>query len=759
MMTQERRARKAPEWFQQAARFLLPNIRSKIIFPFLVLTLIVAVGGIYVVTSLVVSSIDDRLTNQLLEAGRVVSDSMARREIEHLESARNIAFTIGLAQALQDGDQTQVASLVRPVAAVRGLECLIVTDAQGRGMFHELRQSDGSFVDLALESEKADISWLWMVQVLLESDDPDAAPRRGILFHEGEGRYYHFTAVPVESNDRVVGVVVVGTSLRTLLLRFKETSLADVTIYLDGGRAVASTFAFAEEQPVQVEALLDRLSIAPSLYNSAFTREDLVAGEGIDVRDRTYRLARGSLRVGSEGLGVFSVALPLDFVIQSSLTNRNSIILIFSILVVGVIFTGYVISQRITNPISRLVSTSQAVADGDLEQRTGIESTDEIGQLAETFDEMTERLAERTRALEEALGRLRAILSSIGDGVILEDLGGNLDALNTTAQALLEEMADGFELGILRDLSSSSSSALVGNYDQTSGDQSSPWLVDRRRFEVGEKMISAHAADVQTEDGERLGTVLVMRDVTAEVAAERLKDNFITHVSHELRTPLTAIKGYSDLLLAGAGGALEEGQRSFIETIGRNTDDLVVMVNELIDFSELEAKGRLGLVKRPTDLSELVEEVADEWRSRMEEKGLAFHVEIPVDFPPVDADARRLRWALINLVRNALQYTAPGGNVTLRLSEQDEAGWPSPVVVLDVVDTGTGISAKDQEHLFTRFYRVTNMPQEDVRGLGVGLYLANAIIQAHGGEIRVASEPGVGSTFSIVLPMLQDKLE
>jgi signal transduction histidine kinase/HAMP domain-containing protein len=759
MMMQDQLARRAPEWFQQATRFLLPNIRSKIIFPFLVLTLIVAVSGIYVVTSLVVSSIDDRLTNQLLEAGRVVSDGMARREIEHLESVRNIAFTIGLAQALQDGDQAQVASLVRPVAAVRGLECLIVTDARGRGMFHELRQSDGSFVDLELGSEEADISWLRMVRMLLESGDPDAAPRRGILFHEGEGRYYHFTAVPVESNDRVVGVVVVGTSLRTLLLRFKETSLADVTIYLDGGRAVASTFAFAEEQPVQVEALLDRLSIEPSLYDSAFSSENLVAGEGVDVRDRAYRLARGSLRVGSEGLGVFSVALPLDFVIQSNLTNRNTILLIFSILVVGVVFTGYVISQRITNPISRLVSTSQAVADGDLEQRTGIESTDEIGQLAETFDEMTGRLAERTRALEEALGRLRAILSSIGDGVILENLEGKLDPLNATAGALLEEMTDGFDLSILRDLSSSSSLAPVEDYEQPPGDQSSPWLVDRRRFEMGDKVISAHAAPVQTEDNKRLGTVLVMRDVTAEVAAERLKDNFITHVSHELRTPLTAIKGYSDLLLAGAGGVLEGGQRSFIETIGRNTDDLVVMVNELIDFSELEAKGRLGLVKRPTDLPELVEEVADEWRSRMEEKGLVFRVEIPAGLSPVDADARRLRWALINLMRNALQYTPSGGNVTLRLSERDETGWPGPVVILDVVDTGIGISVEDQQHLFTRFYRVTNMPQEDVRGLGVGLYLANAIVQSHGGEIRIVSEPGVGSTFSVVLPALSDEAE
>ena len=108
-MAQDQKPRETPIWLQQASRFLLPNIRSKIILPFLVLTLIVAVVGIYIVTSLVVSSIDDRLTNQLLEAGRVVSDGMARREVEHLESARTIAFTIGLPEALQNDDREELA--------------------------------------------------------------------------------------------------------------------------------------------------------------------------------------------------------------------------------------------------------------------------------------------------------------------------------------------------------------------------------------------------------------------------------------------------------------------------------------------------------------------------------------------------------------------------------------------------------------------------------------------------------------------------
>jgi len=134
----------------------------------------------------------------------------------------------------------------------------------------------------------------------------------------------------------------------------------------------------------------------------------------------------------------------------------------------------------------------------------------------------------------------------------------------------------------------------------------------------------------------------------------------------------------------------------------------------------------------------------------MEEKELTFQVETSPNLPQVDADARRLRWVVINLVRNAQQYTPEGGSVTLLLYERDDQ------VILDVIDTGIGISPKGQQQLFSRFYRVTNVTQDGTRGIGLGLYVAKAVIEAHGGEIRVFSEEGAGSTFSMVLPALQD---
>jgi two-component system sensor histidine kinase VicK len=736
-VAQDQEPRKRSAW-QLLRGLYSPSIRGKIVLPYLLLTLAVASVGTYVVTRLVFSSLGERLNNQLLEAGRVVSDKLALRELAHIESARAVAFTVGLAEALQAGDRERLAALSLPAASVQGVECLIIYDTRGQETLHVLRRSDGTYETVDGQSGTPP----WIVQSLLEAGDPNGLPRRSLGLHLTDQRYYYFTAIPVGLEGQVVGVTVVGTSLDTLLPYFKLSSLADVIVYLDGGRAVATTIALAEQSGSD-ETSLDNLSISPGLYESVLNSTEYTIMENIWIRERPYRFAYGALRVANDSLGTFAVVLPSNFIVERGITSRNTYALIFAAAMVGVVAIGYLIAQRITHPLSRLVRTSQAVSEGDLSQRTGIASADEIGVLATTFDVMTGRLAERTRTLEETLGRLRAILSSIGDGVLLEDREGDFIPLNAAAETLLKEMATDFPPSLLHELPTADQS-------QAASLEPIPWLLDRRRFEVGKKVISAQSAAVRTKEGESLGSVIVLRDVTAEAEAERLKDAFVAHVSHELRTPLTVIKGYGDLMLASSGEKLDGEQRGYLGRITHHTDNLVAMINALLDFSEMEANGRLRLVQRPMTLSTLVEEIAKEWRPQMEEKNLAFRLETPAALPLVNVDSRRLRWAIINLVRNACEYTPAGGSVTLRLSERD--GW----VVLDVVDTGIGISPQNQEQLFTRFYRVSGVSLGNMRGIGLGLYVTKSIAEAHGGEIHIVSAEGAGSTFSILLPALPD---
>jgi signal transduction histidine kinase len=371
------------------------SIRFKVILPYLILTLLVAVTGVYVVTRLVANSLSERLTNQLLEAGRVVSDGIARQEIRHVEVGRVVAYTRGVAEAVEAGNAASIARLVRPLAAGLDAENLIVIDRQGAGLLHTIRRPDGTLRDVSAAIHADEWSF---VQPLLGNPDSQTPPTRGLALNGADGRYYYYTAVPVAQNAQIVGVVLVGTSLETTLPYLKSMSLADVVIYQSDGQAIATTMG-AQSLDAQ---LLESLSISGTDYDRLLVSAETTQGESFSVEGRWYSLARGSLRVSSDRVGVYAVVLPMDFVIQPGSASRNTYVGIFTLAMIAVVVIGYVISRLIINPLSSLVRTSQAIAQGDLNQRSGIRSADEIGTLASTFDEMTSRLQQRTDELERA---------------------------------------------------------------------------------------------------------------------------------------------------------------------------------------------------------------------------------------------------------------------------------------------------------------------------------------------------------------------
>lgn len=370
------------------------SIRFKVILPYLLLTLIVVATGAYVVTRLVAGSLTERLSNQLIEAGHVVSDTMARQEIRHLESARIIAYTRGLGDAVLAGNANEAASLAIPAASGLNVENLMVFETRAGENLHLLKQVNGSILDV---SQPGRPSTLEIVAQLVAENNPDSLPRRAIALDAVDGRYYYFTTVPVVVENQVVGAVVVGTSLNTLLVDLKSTSLADIIIYGENGQAIASSLGSQG-----MDALFLRtISIAAEMYAQILQQDDTVQGENFEVENRWYTLARGPLKVSNDRLAVFAVVLPSDFVVQAGSTNRNLYVLIYSLAMIAVILIGYGIARLIITPLSQLVRTSRAITSGDLTKRTEIVSKDEIGVLASTFDEMTERLQQRTLELEK----------------------------------------------------------------------------------------------------------------------------------------------------------------------------------------------------------------------------------------------------------------------------------------------------------------------------------------------------------------------
>jgi signal transduction histidine kinase len=371
------------------------SIRFKVILPYLLLTLFIAVTGAYVVTNLVASSLEERLSNQLLEAGRVVSDSMARLEMNQFQDARVVAFTRGLGEALKNGDQEQVTLLAKPAAGGLNIESMMLFDGQGGEALHVIKQSNGTIQDVTLQGNHATLS---IVDELLAENNPDSLPKRVIATDPVDGRYYYFTAIPVAFEGEVVGAVVVGTSLNTVMPILEATASADVVFYDSNGYAIASTLGVSSTDPL----FLRTLSIEESFYNEILNQEETVEGENFEVEGRYYRSAFAPLKISDDTLGVYAVVLPMQFVVESSSTNKNIYVFLYSLAMIAVVLVGYLIARVIINPLSSLVLTSRAIADGDLTKRTGVQTNDEIGVLASTFDEMTESLQERTVELQKS---------------------------------------------------------------------------------------------------------------------------------------------------------------------------------------------------------------------------------------------------------------------------------------------------------------------------------------------------------------------
>ena len=345
------------------------------------------------VTRLVARSLDERLSNQLLESGRVVSDLMARQETKHVEAARLFAFTLGLGDAVKAGDEKQINTLAEPAAGGLNVEDVMIFDGQGNEKFHSLKQSNGSNL---VSTKLNQPSGLLIVKDILAENNPDSLPRRALAIDPIDGRYYYFTTLPITSDTQVVGAVVVGTSVNTIMPVLKNTSLADVIFYNADGTAFATTVG----SQMGDSLFLKTISIPKETYQRVINEDTTVEGDNLQVDQRWYRIARGPLKIGNDRLGVFAVILPLDFVVETGTTNRTNYVILYSIAMVAVVVIGYFIARLIINPLLTLVRASRAIANGDLTQRTNIKSRDEIGMLANTFNDMTEKLQQRTIELE-----------------------------------------------------------------------------------------------------------------------------------------------------------------------------------------------------------------------------------------------------------------------------------------------------------------------------------------------------------------------
>jgi two-component system phosphate regulon sensor histidine kinase PhoR len=261
--------------------------------------------------------------------------------------------------------------------------------------------------------------------------------------------------------------------------------------------------------------------------------------------------------------------------------------------------------------------------------------------------------------------------------------------------------------------------------------------------DLNERWLQVNAAVITNSAGERDGTILVFRDLTRLKQLERTREEFVANVSHELRTPLSLIKGYVETLLDGARDNPEVAER-FLKIIERNANRLDLLIQDLLTISALESE-KIKLNLQPVKIRALAEKVLTDLNAKAENK----NVELVNELPELTAngDVNRLDQVLANLVDNAIKYGRAQGRVIVGGKKRDDGA-----LEIFVRDDGPGIPPEAIDRVFERFYRVDKARSRDQGGTGLGLSIVKHIVQAHGGEVRVESEPGKGATFFLTLP-------
>lgn len=332
--------------------------------------------------------------------------------------------------------------------------------------------------------------------------------------------------------------------------------------------------------------------------------------------------------------------------------------------------------------------------------------------------------------------RLAAVLHHAAEAILLFDGSGNLTLLNPAAEKLFTDFKANLHQPLPAERGYDALIELLRDARDSQATKSAEVVwPDKRTFNVLVTPI---------EEG---GQVVILHDVSHFKDLEQVKNEFIATASHDLKNPITAITGFSTLL--GQAGPLNEQQQDFVKRIQSSAQTMSELVQNMLSLAQLDLKASKKFEQ--VEMQALLKEMADEFTPQAREKSQTLQTSLPSQPVFIEGDGLQLRQALRNLINNAIKYTPSGGSISLRASNQ------TGKLVLDVEDNGYGIPSTDLPFIFDRFYRVRNGKSHEIEGNGLGLAIVKSIVDQHGGQISVTSEPGKGSCFTVTLPCIMEQ--
>lgn len=338
-----------------------------------------------------------------------------------------------------------------------------------------------------------------------------------------------------------------------------------------------------------------------------------------------------------------------------------------------------------------------------------------------------------------------AVIRSIAEGLVIVDAQGKVIMMNPAAEKLLgvskkEKMGK----SILENLKEEQLVSLVN--ESQNKDEKEIELVSQK--DDTKRTLRASSAVIENENGQSIGMVSVLSDITKQKDLDQLKSNFISNITHELRTPLVAIDKSIALILAKNAGEVSSAQEEFLSIAQRNIKRLSIMINDLLDLSKLEA-GKMKVNALPSLIAFVIEESVGSLINWAKTKSINIEKKIENGLPEINIDSDRIIQVLTNLIGNGIKFTPVNGNITVEASLSSEG----KAVMISVSDNGVGITPENLPNIFNKFYQAGERVASDINGTGIGLSIVKEIVELHGGKIWVESVKGVGARFIFTLPL------
>lgn len=455
-------------------------------------------------------------------------------------------------------------------------------------------------------------------------------------------------------------------------------------------------------------------------------------------------------------VGAVTVGLSGSIISQIKSTTRASLLFVFMMVWVVFAFVILINTYLITRELRILQEGVKNISTGNFGYKIeGQDVSSEVRELFNAFNEMSAKLhiyeEQNIEQLTLERNKLESILMSIANGVVVCDDNDKVVLVNNHAQKLLEvDDKQILNTQIQQYIDTS------GNYcfkDKIEQFKDTPLeIIEKKPIEfnitVDEKVIKSIISPMFSRSKDYVGYIIVLIDMTKEAEMEQMRAGFISNVSHELRTPVTVLRSYIDTLYNYGNEFDYETQKEFIGTINQEIIRLNRMVNDILDFSRLEASA--DMEKEQNNLSTLVDECVGQVGVLLKDHNLKINIEKRAELPEFMFNYDAIERALTNYLSNAIKYSPENGTITVGLDLNKE----NNQAVVTVTDEGCGISEENQKKVFNRFYRVENNTHT-IKGTGLGLNLVKTTIEKHhNGKVFVHSQEGHGSTFGFTLPIV-----